>query len=300
MATGAGGARLHYLDFGGTGQPIVLLAGAANSAWIYNDLGKELARDHRVFAVTRRGHGESDQPATGYDLATLDEDFRRFLDEMKLAKVVLVGHSLAGAELTYFATGHPERVAALVYLDAAYDRSTQEAVMKALPYSPAPPTEADRSSVEAMTAYVLRTRPDLARYSKEPVERDLRVSIAMRDDHTAGWRSDAIWVEYWKGTSMAPPDYSTIRAPVLAIYSVEDRRYQLPADASDQLVAADRHFEAGPLAAWRTSSVAQLLRAQPSAEIIEMNAGHHMFIHHPEQTLRHIRRFLARLSEPEL
>ncbi len=293
LATGADGVRLQYLDFGGAGPPILLLPGAGNSAWIYGDLGKELARDHRVFALTRRGHGDSEQPATGYDVATLDEDIVRFLDAMKVTRVVLVGHSLAGVELTYFASHHPDRVSALIYLDASYDRSTQEAVMEGAPYSPPPPTDSDRTSIDSMIAYVRRTRLDLARHWYGPTVRDAEASIVMRDG-TAGWRAAPIFGEYWTATSKDPPDYSKITAPVLAIFAVENERYQLPADASDELLAKLRQWETGALQAWRESSKAQLLRAVPSAQIIEMDAGHHMFLHRPAETLAHLRKFLAR------
>jgi pimeloyl-ACP methyl ester carboxylesterase len=42
------------------------------------------------------------------------------LDALKLNKPVLAGHSIAGAELSSVANRHPERVAGLVYIDAAY------------------------------------------------------------------------------------------------------------------------------------------------------------------------------------
>ena len=45
------------------------------------------------------------------------------MDAMSLKKVLLVGHSIAGDELTWLGGHHPERFRGLVYLDAAYDRS---------------------------------------------------------------------------------------------------------------------------------------------------------------------------------
>jgi pimeloyl-ACP methyl ester carboxylesterase len=293
--TGAGGVQLHYLDFGGTGTPIVLLPGAGNSAWIYLELGHELARDHRVYALTRRGHGESDLPATGYDSATLDADLVAFFDQMKIGRAVLVGHSLAGAELTYFAKHHPDRLLALVYLDAAYDRSIQQPFMEAAPYSPPDPTAEDRKSVENYVAYWRRTRLDLARYWTRGVQRDLQAGVVMREDHTAGWRMFSIFGEYWSAAAAAPPDYSGITVPVLAIYAHEDERYMLPADASSELIAAQQAYIEGPLTQWRKTSIAQLVQAVPSAEIIDMDAGHHMFLHRPVETLKYIRAFLARV-----
>jgi pimeloyl-ACP methyl ester carboxylesterase len=57
------------------------------------------------------------------------EDVRRFLDVLGIAKVTLIGHSVAGDELTAFASAYPARVDKVVYLDAAYDRSKTAALI---------------------------------------------------------------------------------------------------------------------------------------------------------------------------
>jgi non-heme chloroperoxidase len=144
FAQGKDGVRLHFLDFRGRGEPVVLLPGAGNTAWVYAQFGPLLARNHRVYALTRRGHGGSDMPERGYDLATLTEDLRLFLDQRGIRRVHLVGYATAGAELTMFAGRYPERVATLVYLDAAYDRSAQGPVEAGSPERPSPPTAEDR------------------------------------------------------------------------------------------------------------------------------------------------------------
>jgi pimeloyl-ACP methyl ester carboxylesterase len=295
MAEGAGGVPLHYLDFGGRGDPVILLAGAGNTAWIYEEFGRELARSHRVLALTRRGHGESGSPATGYDRDTLAEDLRLFMDQRGIARAALAGHSLAGAEITRFATRYPERVTALVYLDAAYDRSTQLAMLEKDPVSEPPPTAADRASAAAFVDYLRRTRKDLARYWTPAVERDVRASVAARTDGTFGWRtSGPIFGALFSGAAAAPPDYSAIRAPALAIYSVEDEDHRLPADASRELRAALDAFEAGPLAAWRNASIGQFRRQMRDGTVVEMDAGHHLWLHRPRETLDLVRGFLAR------
>lgn len=293
-ARGAGDVRLHYLDFGGRGAPVILLAGAGNSAWIYSDFGKKLAHDHRVLALTRRGHGESGYPSTGYDQDTLAEDLRLFMDQAGLARAALVGHSLAGAELTHFATKFPDRVTALVYLDAAYDRSTQMASIEADPISPDPPSTADRASAASFIAYVRRTRPDLARYWTSAVERDLRASVAARPEGGAGYRTTGqIFGQLISGASASPPDYTKIQAPALAIYSVEDEDFRLPPNASPQLQAALNAFEGGPLAAWRNGSIDQFKAQMGKGTVVELDAGHHLFLHRPTETLQLVRSFLA-------
>jgi pimeloyl-ACP methyl ester carboxylesterase len=46
------------------------------------------------------------------------------LDALKLDRPVLVGHSIAGEELTDVGSRHPEKIAGLVYLDAVLDRTS--------------------------------------------------------------------------------------------------------------------------------------------------------------------------------
>lgn len=55
----SGGVRLHYIDWGGDGRPLVLLAGLGGSAHIYGGLAPRLASRFRVAGLTRRGHGRS-------------------------------------------------------------------------------------------------------------------------------------------------------------------------------------------------------------------------------------------------
>ena len=118
--------NLHYLDWGGDKQPLLLLAGLGDSSYVFTELAPLLTSDFRVVAVTRRGYGQSDVTRDGYTIADRVEDVRSFLDALKIQKVILVGHSAAGDELTAFALKCPYRVKSLVYLDAAYDRADPE------------------------------------------------------------------------------------------------------------------------------------------------------------------------------
>src|SRR3954468_3765556 len=117
------GVRLHYLDWGGKGETILFLHGMGDTAHTYDALAPRFTNQFRVLALTRRGHGESEIPDTGYDTATLVEDIRQFLNALKIQRVILAGHSFAGDELTRFAVTHPDRVIKLIYFDSAYDHS---------------------------------------------------------------------------------------------------------------------------------------------------------------------------------
>ena len=114
------GVQLEVLDFGGTGRAIVLLAGLGNTAHVFDELAPKLTGLGHMYAVTRRGYGASSRPDSGYDVARLGEDILAVIDSLGLEKPVLIGHSIAGQELSYLAVRHRDRIAALIYLEAAY------------------------------------------------------------------------------------------------------------------------------------------------------------------------------------
>lgn len=131
----ANGVRLHYLEWsGGKGGTLLMLAGLGNDAHVFDDFAVRFTDRYRVLAMTRRGSGASDKPPTGYDVNTRVEDVRRFLDALGIARVTLIGHSVAGDELTAFASKYPARVEKIVYLDAAYDRAQAKAFVAGDPF----------------------------------------------------------------------------------------------------------------------------------------------------------------------
>jgi pimeloyl-ACP methyl ester carboxylesterase len=139
--------KLEVLDFGGSGRPIVLLAGLGNTAHIFDEFAPKLSKLGHVYAVTRRGYGLSSRPESGYDVSRLGEDVMAVLETLHIEKPVVMGHSIAGQEMSYLATEHRDQVAALIYLDAAYRYAYDvpgefEKDFPSLPPPPPPPTGA--------------------------------------------------------------------------------------------------------------------------------------------------------------
>jgi pimeloyl-ACP methyl ester carboxylesterase len=114
------GVKLEVLDFGGSGRPLVLLAGLGNTAHVFDGFAPKLAKIGHVYAITRRGYGASSKPESGYDIERLSADVLAVLDSLRLEAPVLIGHSRAGAEMSYLATHRRERISGLIYLEAAY------------------------------------------------------------------------------------------------------------------------------------------------------------------------------------
>jgi non-heme chloroperoxidase len=114
------GVRLEVVDWGGSGRPLVLLAGGGDTAHVFDDFAPKLTPSFHVYGITRRGFGESGFSPEGHGADRLGDDVLAVLDALKLEKPILVGHSLGGEELSSVATRYPNRVSALVYLEAGY------------------------------------------------------------------------------------------------------------------------------------------------------------------------------------
>jgi non-heme chloroperoxidase len=123
MVPVADGVQLEVLDWGGSGRPLVFLAGLGGTGHGFDAFAPRFLATHHVYAITRRGFGASSKPApdgSNYGAERLGDDVLAVIEALKLDRPVLAGHSLAGEELSSVASRHPERLAGVVYLDAAY------------------------------------------------------------------------------------------------------------------------------------------------------------------------------------
>ncbi len=103
------GIKLHFRDWG-SGRPIVFVApwGLCSDWW---DIPVMNFVEHGWRCVTfdRRGHARSEDPCSGYDFDTLADDISAVMDGLDLQDVVLVGHSMGGAEVARYLTRHRSR-----------------------------------------------------------------------------------------------------------------------------------------------------------------------------------------------
>lgn len=113
------GIRLHYLDSGGTDEPLILLHGLSANAHFFDGLMHAgLANRLRVIAVDLRGRGLSDKPAANYAMEDHARDVLGLLDGLELPQAVIGGHSFGGLLTMYLGARYPERVKKMVLMDA--------------------------------------------------------------------------------------------------------------------------------------------------------------------------------------
>jgi pimeloyl-ACP methyl ester carboxylesterase len=110
----ANGLTLSYAEQGGRAQPaVVLLPGATDSLWSYQPVLDRIPRSIRAVAVSPRGHGDSDKPATGYRVEDFASDVVPLLDALDIERAVLAGHSSSCLAIRRVAIDAPDRVAGL-------------------------------------------------------------------------------------------------------------------------------------------------------------------------------------------
>jgi non-heme chloroperoxidase len=294
------GVRLEVLDWGGSGRPVVLLAGSGNTAHVFDGFAEKLTDSYHVYGITRRGYGASSQPASGYTEQRLADDVLNVLDSLHLAAPVLVGHSLGGHELTALASSHPNRIAGLVYMDSGADPtfnwSPYQELRKKLPaaMNVQPSTAAYRS----FQAYRDWQASNLGIAFPES---ELRNCFAAQPDGSMGRYTTPASVGDAIFAGMLKPDYSRIRVPVLAFYA-------LPAPLKDQLQlykpqnatereAIEQVYAADVSFSKRSSH--SLQGSVPGARIVELaGAKHHVFLSNEADVMRELRAFLAGLPRP--
>src|SRR5260370_29909518 len=87
--------RLEVLDWGGSGRPVILLAGGGNTAHVFDEFAPKLAANYHVYGITRRGFGASSYSPLENGADRLGEDVLAVIRTLKLKKPVLVGPPIA-------------------------------------------------------------------------------------------------------------------------------------------------------------------------------------------------------------
>jgi non-heme chloroperoxidase len=294
------GVKLEVLDWGGTGRPMVLLTGLGNNAHIFDGFAEKLTRKYHVYGITRRGYGVSDTPPVSgdaYAANRLGDDVVAVIDKLRLEKPVLVGHSIAGEELSSIGSRFPERVAGLIYLDAGYPYALYDATRGdfgldgiALREKMTELSNAqDPSAIRAVIAEILKT--DLPQYEKDLVARQKEMEgLPDIPNRPVPDKKDRRRVS--AETIMAGEQkYTDIESPVLAIFADPHDTGGPPMDEKQKAAAAahDRDFTEAQAKAWE--------RMVPTAKVIRLpNANHYVFKSNEAEVLKDVEEWVDGLK----
>lgn len=111
------GVRLHYL-IGGTGSPVVLLHGYAQTGHMWRPLMQPLAKRHTVIVPDLRGAGGSAKPKSGYDKKNMAVDIHELTTFLRFDRVSIVGHDIGLMVAYAFAAQFPQAAERVVLMDA--------------------------------------------------------------------------------------------------------------------------------------------------------------------------------------
>jgi len=249
------GTELVYWTWPGAGPPTLLLHGIGNYGRYWDPFADAVSGRLRLVAPDARGHGESGRPPDGYAPADFTADALAVLDAAAIHRAVVVGHSMGGLHSINLAARHPERVRALVIVDASPDPLPEgaERAQRLLTGRPA----RFRDRVEAR-AYLERTSPG---YPAAVYEN--RLAFAFRQENgELVWRSDRAALER----------IMTRRMPT------EDRWDMLAAIACPTLVVR------GTRSNVLSEEVAQeMVRALADGRLMEVDAGHNVPLDRPRE-----------------
>ena len=281
--------RLEVLDYGGAGRPLVLLPGGGDTAHVFDDFAPRLTSEFHVYGITRRGFGESGFAPLTSGSDTFGDDVLAVLDALELESPVLAGHSIGGQELSSIGTRFPDRVAALVYLDAAYQYAFdngkvptfEEISAVGFPQRP-PPTDADLATFDALRQYYTRmlgfTYP----------EAELRQKLSATPDGRVGPPRP-----FPGGRTLlaGPKQYVEIRAPALFLVSS-----QSPGRWAETSTDPKIREQIAGLSAFTERQAKAVEDGLPGARVVRLpGANHYVYLSHEADVLREMRAFVGRL-----
>jgi len=290
---------LEVLDWGGPpgARALVFLSGLGDTAHVFDKFAPRLSDSYHVLGITRRGFGKSIAPAVvgpvAYSADRLGDDVIAVIDHLRLQRPILVGHSIAGEELSSIGSRHPEKIAGLVYLDAGYGYAFYDASRGDL-YLDLFET---RRKLESMqpgkgpndTRPVIR---DLLETTLPKLEKDLKAgdmflgSLPAKMLSGSSTRMPAVSQAVVAGEQK----FTGIKSPALAIFAIpHDMGFGRDSAAQARFDKEDE-ASSGPQAKAFASGV-------PQAKVVLLpHANHYVFRSNEADVLREIRAFVKSLS----
>lgn len=249
-----------------------------------------------MYAITRRGFGASNTPQSGYSADRLGDDVLEVINSLKLTRPILVGVSIAGEELSSLGSRHPEKVAGLIYLDAAYfyayyDRS--------------------RGNLDLDALDVKRKLDQLVQPGNGPPDERPTMRELLNDDLPQLEKDLKEALKSLEGAEPPPPQpppsegfsptraiiagaqkYTKIPVPVLAIYALPQR---LQPEFGTDLAA--RAATQARLFALASAQAKAFEIGVPSARVVRLpNADHNVLRSNEADVLREMKLFISKLK----
>ena len=118
-------SKIYYETFGDESlYPIILIHPIGGNIDIWeHEIQFILKKGFRVIAYEIRGHNRSSIGGKrDFNLYDLSEDLHMLVEELKIKKCTLVGHSIGGAIASLYAKQHPHNVDAIIFINSSSKR----------------------------------------------------------------------------------------------------------------------------------------------------------------------------------
>jgi pimeloyl-ACP methyl ester carboxylesterase len=114
------GHGIHYQSVGAGNRAIVFLSGWGCGTSLWRRQVPALAPQARLLLLDLPGHGRSDKPDIPYTIAFFARAVDAVLEDARVERAAIAGHSM-GAMVAYrFAREHPEKTVAMIWVDGAF------------------------------------------------------------------------------------------------------------------------------------------------------------------------------------
>ena len=269
-----GALQFRVLDWGGTGQPLVMLHGGGLTAHTWDICCLALHGRYRCIAPDLRGHGDSEWPqGAAYALSSQSGDVAALCEALGLDKVAIVGMSLGSLVASTFAVDHPERVEGLVLVDASPE-VRPESVQKARRFIADAPSFA---TLDDAIDYALTFNP---RRSRDLLRKSLLRNLRRTDDGHWTWKHDPRRYDYYQTEAFRQEcralweRLDQVSCPVLVVRGADSKIFHAP-DA-ERLMA----------------------RFANASEVVIADAGHTIQGDNPKALVATLRSFLGEVLAP--
>jgi pimeloyl-ACP methyl ester carboxylesterase len=266
--------KLHYLDWGGSGPPLILLHGLGDSPYLFECIAESLQNNFRIIAYSKRGHGNSEAIDSIYDTATLAEDLKILLDSLRVEKANLLGWSMGGNEITEFAIRYPERTDKLIYLESGYDFSDEDfrTILKTIPNSPFP-NKVDLHSLDAYRSWYHKFWFGDIEWN-HVLESNLLGSTSINSYSSVMTKpNDHISKSFLQSIMSYRRDYEKIQSPALAIYA---NTFFYPPPNDKETTDLYGTLEKNVINPWRIRNINRIKSELSDVTVKFMQAGTHV------------------------
>jgi pimeloyl-ACP methyl ester carboxylesterase len=253
-------AHLEALDFGGEGPAALLLHGLAGTAAEWDDTATWLTESHRVVALDQRGHGRSERRPRDVSRAAFVADAVAAIEQLGLARAVLIGQSLGGNAAFLAAAERPDLVRGLIVAEASPAAAKPDSVERIRDLLSAWPVPFP--SAGAAQAFFGDDTPAARAWARNLEEADDGLRPSFDVDVMVDTLAAAAG-PYWN-------EWRAIESPTLVVRGADG---DLPADEA-----------------------AGMVRELPVAELVTLPGGHDVHLDGPAAWRAAVEAFLAGLS----